>query len=136
MFICQNCRKDTGPKIKPVKTVTLTRATEYHNTRVVLDDFDVERKEKVDSFGFETAREIDLCPECAGEDIPVPKVPIKVRQLHDEVLVKPLRVSLVGCAVQSALERVSHLSERAKRDTAVAIPMIKQFTDDNPKFLF
>lgn len=127
MFICYDCSTVSDPKVKPTKVVTLTRDMEYHNTRVTVDEFSVERKEKVDSVGYETVQEVDLCPKCAN--VPIKRIK---RALREDNL--QLKVSLAGCAIQSALERLGHRTHRAKRDTTAAIPLLKQFIDNNPKF--
>ncbi len=137
MFNCNVCEKSIGPRIKPVRVVTKTRAKEYHNEFYVLDEWENRELKKVDSVGSEIVSEVLLCPE-DGEKFGLPihhqKAAKPYVRRFEEPMVREFTQPLVKHMVATALDRTKHNSKRAERDCEKAIPLVKWFVDNNPKF--
>lgn len=67
MYICQNCHVSQLPRTSAIPVVTETRKVQYTNHVVVRDGDDEGTVREVTSKGFETIREIRVCPACAEE---------------------------------------------------------------------
>jgi hypothetical protein len=117
--------------------VVETRRQQYTNTVVRVDEFERETEEIVDSQGWEICKERNVCSACAGiEPVKVVSSIEHTPYSFQEPAPEPLKVKLIGCIVQTALDRCEHRSKRAKRDIAVSVPAISQFATDNPGVIF
>lgn len=143
MFNCAICKETSAPGVKPATAVTSIRKVEYHNEYIVEDEWGNKEKREVDSVGTEIVHEEKICPECAARAYKVdlqasskPSVERSGVRSFQEKLADPMRVTLIACAVHSALDRLNHDSKRAQKDCEIVVPAVKRFTDHNPKFLF
>jgi hypothetical protein len=141
VFNCAICKETSAPGVKPATSVTGIRKVEYHNEYVVEDEWGNKEKREVDSVGTEIVHEEKICPQCAARayDVQAPNKPSVERSgahSFQEKPADPMRVTLIACAVHSALDRLNHDSKRAVKDCEVVVPAVKRFTDHNPKFLF
>lgn len=136
MFICGQCHKPIGPKLKPILITLHTRPMEYHNIKIVVDEFDVERKIPVDSAGYETIKEMAVCADCANEVIDPPAIQIIGGKTFEELQQPALKIKFIASAIASMLDRIEHKSKRAKTEINTVIPAIKQFVDDHKQFVF
>ena len=143
MFTCDICLQDIGPKVKPIRVVTETRAKEYHNVYYKVDEWGNREKCEVDSQGHEIVSEMLLCPDdAAANGIEIPEGQVTSRSIghaFEEPLPQPLRPKLIAVAVANAVDRHEQANkgyQRAKRDSEVAIPIIKWFADNNKGYLF
>lgn len=137
MFNCSVCDKSIGPRVKPVRVVTGTRPTNYHNEYYVEDEWGNRELCKVDSNGMEITGEALLCPEDGekfGLVAPHQKKIVEPIRKNEEPLVPQFKQPIIMCMLVNALDRTLHNSKRAVADCEVAIPMVKQFVDNNPKF--
>lgn len=137
MFNCSVCKQSIGPKVSPIHITTGVREQIYHNTKVVLDEYDREHTEEIHSNGMEIIGQVLVCPPCNGEQMSEPaKVTLK-RLVFEEPLPKdPLRPTLAYLFIENALKRNEQASKRAKADFQVAVPLVKQFLDRNKEFTF
>lgn len=70
MFKCQKCDTISQPGASPTKVVTAVRGVDYETTlRRDMKRFTIESK------GFETVSEIQVCSECAKSQSPTEYVP-------------------------------------------------------------
>lgn len=137
MFNCSVCKHSIGPKISPIHVTTGTRPIAYHNEYYREDSWGNKELVKVDSLGTEITGEALVCPSCAGvEQSAGGKTIVRGAFSFQEKLAEPLRVKFVGCAVDSAIDRVSHKSQRAKQDTETVVPAIKDYLDVNKDLVF
>lgn len=67
MFICQGCKTVSKPREPKTLVVVQTRPMEYHNPP---DGPYVNPLEQVISKGYETVKEIALCPPCVEAHVP------------------------------------------------------------------
>lgn len=143
MFNCYQCGKTIGPRIKPQTIITDVRTTQYHNEFFVEDELGNRELRKVDSVGREIVHEIKVCDADAAFLLgleytePTPKpVTVKHPPRNQELVAKPFTTALIAVAVHNALDKLGHESKRAKADGMLVVPLIKRFTDANPKFIF
>ncbi len=140
MFTCAVCLKAIGPKIRPVRVVTGTRPTTYHNEFYREDEWGNKEKKEVDSTGSEITGEEMFCPadaRQAGYDVrnETPSV-IVVGRSFEEIQAAPIRAKLIAQIVNNAVDRVNHGTVRGDRDSMVAIPLIKWFVENNKDYQF
>lgn len=143
MFRCAVCGELSKPKEKPIRVVTGTRRVSYHNEFQVEDEWGNKRKQEVDSEGDEIEGEILVCKADAkhyGVELtnqPRNSVIILGAHTFEEPLVPQLHRPLIDVAVHNTLHhRLEHKSKRADKDNRTSIPLVKFFTDHNPKFKF
>ena len=141
MFTCSVCKETIGPSIKPVRTVVETRTKEYHNEFYREDEWGNREKHTVDSQGYETVKEMLLCPlDAAANGLEVPaqgnSAIVIGKRGFEEKPAPPLRPKLIALVAASALDRVAVQQPRAQRDSEVAIPIIKWFSDNNKGYVF
>lgn len=140
MFKCPFCRRSIGPKVKPVTIISKLRDVSYTNVVTQIDEFERETKKVVNSTGTEIVTTAFSCPDCAGipKEFPV-QTQTTIRKggnAHEEPMPVPMRPKLVALAVHNMLNRTDHKSKRAKAECAATIPVIKQFVNNNTKFVF
>ena len=134
MYICQKCLKTIGPRVAANKVVGLTRITEYNNIRVTVDEYDKETKEQVHSVGYEIVSESTVCSTCEDGSPIVAALPVKSQPSpFDEKLPEPAKFTFAMSIVNNALNKAELVkpSQRAKRDLAIVVPLIKQFVASN-----
>lgn len=141
MFTCSFCKQAIGPNIKPVRVVVETRAKEYHNEFYREDEWGNREKHTVDSQGHEIVKEILLCPDDAANNGYEPLVRgnsaiVIGKRGFEEKQAPPLRPKLIALVAGSALDRVAVQQPRAQRDSEIAIPVIKWFSDNNKGYVF
>jgi hypothetical protein len=141
VFVCAVCKENIGPYVKPIKVITSTREVSYHNEYFVEDEWGNKEKREVDSRGTEITGEILVCPTDAKEYYGIEQPPgnsVEHRggRGFQEKLADPLQVKLIANVVHTALDRVRQKSKRAAQDSMVAVPLVKQFTDENKGLVF
>jgi len=136
MFICATCKQPVGPSVSPIPVIVETRAQEYDNIRIELDEYERETKIPVHSVGTEIVKQISVCPPCYNLPMPVKEQTPLGPTFYQEKLPEPLRLPMLGFVVSSALDRINHNTKRSQRDSAVAVPMVKHFVDNNKNFVF
>jgi hypothetical protein len=138
VFKCPFCQESVGPRVKPVTVVSAFRAMSYVNVVTSLDEFERETKKVVNSVGTEIVREAHSCAKCAGEPI-VDRPVTTIRKggpVCEEQLPPPIHLKFAAVAAYNALCRTEHKSRRARMECEKTIPVIKQFIDNNTKFIF
>ena len=134
MFICQGCKQVVGPRVKTTKRVGLIRVTNYENIKVTVDEYDKRTEELVQSVGHEIVSENTICPTCVdGTAIVVPSPITSQSSPFDEKLPEPAKFTFAMSIVNNALNKAElrKPSQRAKRDLAIVVPLIKQFVTSN-----
>lgn len=146
MFTCSVCELSIGPSIKPVRVTIGQRPLNYTNHVNTEDEYGNISTRRVDSFGWEMTGEANVCQTDGEKYYDVeplePKILLtnKPRIPFAEKPAESLQVKLVAILIESALRTVKHLenhrSKRLQRDIEVAVPGIKEFVDNNSKFIF
>jgi len=134
VFRCEVCSIVVGPKVKANKVVNGIRHVEYHNEFYVEDEYGVKELKKVDSIGTEITGETLACDRCAGVEVQPEGATVLWKSQYQEKVAEPLHVKLAAVTGCKAIARASHKGTRAKRDIALAIPIVKKFIDENKDF--
>jgi hypothetical protein len=115
----------------------------YHNEYEVEDEWGNTRKMEVDSDGDEIEGEILVCKADAKHygvqlaNQPRNSAIVLGAHTFEELQVPQFRRPLIDLAVHNTLHhRLEHKSKRAEQDNSTSIPLVKFFTDHNPKFKF